>query len=289
MASNKLKNRQYGVFTQKNKSKWPILSWFMATFLFLACSTVPLTGRKQLKLVPGSQMRSLSFDQYSQMMQKSQVITGTENSRMVKRVGENISSAVERYLKEKGQFELVEDYEWEFNLLGENTVNAWCMPGGKVAFYQGIMPICQDEAGTAVVMGHEVAHAVARHGNERMSQGLLQQAGGVALAVAVRDQPQETQALFMSAYGVGTTVGAMLPFSRLHESEADQLGLIFMAMAGYDPREAPEFWKRMSAQSGGGAPPEFLSTHPSHDTRIENLNEHMDKALKYYRKNNPGN
>ena len=166
------------------------------------------------------------------------------------------------------------------------------MPGGKVAFYSGILPVCQDEAGVAVVMGHEVAHAIANHGRERMSQGLIQQLGGVALSVAIADKPEETQALYYAAYAIGSNYGAMLPYSRLHESEADKLGLIFMAMAGYDPHVAPQFWQRMQAATGGQAPPEWLSTHPNPENRIKALNEFMPKAMKYYKKSvkgaNPG-
>jgi predicted Zn-dependent protease len=158
------------------------------------------------------------------------------------------------------------------------------MPGGKVAFYTGIMPVCKDEAGVAVVMGHEIAHAIANHGRERMSQGMLQQLGGTALSVALSESPETTKTIFGSAYGVATSLGAILPFSRLHESEADKMGLIFMAMAGYDPNEAPKFWVRMSEMSKGGSPPEFLSTHPSHERRIAELKEQIPEAMKYYRK-----
>lgn len=259
------------------------ISKYLLLLLLVACNTVPLTNRKQLNLIPGGQMRSLSFDQYSQVLSQSQVVNNTQEAFMVKKAGKNIAAAVESYLKQEGQSELIEDFSWEFTLLKDDVANAWCMPGGKVAFYTGIMPICQNEAGVAVVMGHEVAHAIARHGNERMSQGLLQQAGGIALAAAIEEKPEETKALFMGAYGVASQVGALLPFSRLHESEADQLGLTFMAMAGYNPEEAPAFWKRMSEQAGGASVPEFLSTHPAHDTRIENLNKWMPEAKKYYK------
>jgi len=202
---------------------------------------------------------------------------------MVKNVGVKIQKAVEAYMAQNNWSDHLDGYQWEFNLIDEDIVNAWCMPGGKVAFYTGIMPICQDETGVAVVMGHEVAHAVANHGAERMSQGLMQQMGGVALDVALHDQPGETRQMFGMAYGLASNYGAMLPFSRLHESEADKMGLIFMAMAGYDPREAPKFWERMAAESGGGAPPEFMSTHPSHDTRIKDLNDQIPEAMKYYK------
>ncbi|PTM05365.1 MAG: peptidase M48 [Bacteroidetes bacterium] len=260
----------------------------LATVLVLAiysCSTVPLTGRRQLSLIPGAQMSSMAVDQYKQVLGQSKIVNGTAQSKMVKDVGARISAAVEKYLRQKGHADMIKEFAWEFNLIEENVANAWCMPGGKVAFFTGIMGICQDEVGVAVVMGHEVAHAVAKHGSERMSQGLVQQFGGMALQVALQDKPAETQSLYMAAYGLGAQYGAMLPFSRLHESEADEMGLVFMAMAGYDPREAPKFWERMAAQSGGSAPMEFLSTHPSNQTRIKDLNAQMAKAYTIYQKN----
>ena len=265
-------------------SRSVFLKLFSLIFILavMGCRTVPLTGRKQLSLMPSSQVQSMSYAQYDEVLKSSKVITGTEQSEMIKRVGNRIKDAVETYLEEHHSSKLLEGYEWEFNLIESETVNAWCMPGGKVAFYTGILPICQDEDGVAVVMGHEVAHAIARHGSERMSQGIVTQLGGVALAVALEDKPAETQALFLSAYGLGSQVGVLLPFSRMHESEADQMGLTFMAMAGYDPRNAPEFWTRMSTLSSGGQPPEFLSTHPSHSTRVENLNTWMPDAMKHY-------
>lgn len=249
-----------------------------------ACKTVPLTGRKQVSLIPGSQMNAMAVNQYQQVLSESKVLRGTPEANMVNAVGQKISQAVEQYLRQKGHAEMIKDFKWEFNLIEENVANAWCMPGGKVAFYTGILPICQDEAGIAVVMGHEVAHAIANHGSERMSQGLIQQYGGVALQVAIREQPEKTQGLYMAAYGIGSQYGAMLPFSRLHESEADEMGLVFMAMAGYDPREAPKFWERMAANSGGSQPPEFMSTHPSNQTRIKDLNANMGEAMKHYLK-----
>jgi len=176
----------------------------------------------------------------------------------------------------------VKNYKWEFNLVNDKSVNAWCMPGGKIVFYSGIMPITKTEKGIAVVMSHEIAHAIARHGNERMSQQLALQAGGVTLAVLLKDKPKEAQALFLAAYGVGATVGLSLPFSRKHESEADQMGLAFMALAGYDPHEAVSFWERMAANSSG-QPPEWMSTHPSHETRIRKIKEYMPEAMKFYK------
>jgi predicted Zn-dependent protease len=255
-------------------------------FLAAACSTVPVTGRKQVNLISSTEINALSLDQYQQVLRESQVVTGTPEAQMVQRVGQRIASATEAYLKQKGHRKLLDELNWEFNLIQSNQVNAWCMPGGKVAFYTGILPICQDDNGVAVVMGHEIAHALARHGNERMSQALLQQAGGLALNIALRDEPAQTRSLFIGAYGVASQVGAVLPFSRLHESEADEIGLILMAKAGYDPREAPGFWQRMAGV--GNRPPEFLSTHPHPQTRMKDLNEQMEKAVKIYEKNKKG-
>jgi predicted Zn-dependent protease len=276
----------YVIMTQtpEKMSRSVLLKTFILLFFIsvMGCRTVPLTGRKQLSLMPSSQVQSMSYSQYDEVLRTSKVITGTEQSKMIERVGNRIKEAVETYLTEHHSSKLLEGYEWEFSLIESEAVNAWCMPGGKVAFYTGILPVCQDEEGVAVVMGHEVAHAIARHGSERMSQGMVTQLGGVALAVALEDKPVETQALFLGAYGVGSQVGVLLPFSRMHESEADQMGLTFMAMAGYDPRKAPEFWTRMSSMSSGGQPPEFMSTHPSHSTRIDNLNEWMPDAMLHY-------
>lgn len=258
---------------------------FIALFSY-NCSTVPVTGRKQLSLVSNSELLPLSFDNYKSVLDSSKLSTNKQQVEMVKQVGKNIQSAVEDFMAQNNWADQLNGYSWEFNLIDQDVANAWCMPGGKVAFYTGIMPICKDETGVAVVMGHEVAHAIANHGAERMSQGLIQQMGGAALDIALANKPGETRALFGMAYGVASNVGAMLPFSRLHESEADKMGLIFMAMAGYDPREAPKFWERMSAQNKGAAPPEFLSTHPTHETRINELNAQIPEALKYYKKKN---
>lgn len=263
------------------------LSMMMALFVFAeSCSTVPLTGRRQLSLVPSSELHSMSFQQYNEVISESRKSNNQEWTRMVNSVGRNISQAVESYMREIGEEDNIEGFQWEFNLLAEDIVNAWAMPGGKVAFYEGIMPICRNEAGVAVVMGHEIAHAVARHGAERMSLGLAQQLGGATLQAALSQQPQLTQQLAMAAFGAGSQVGIQLPYSREHESEADRLGLIFMARAGYDPREAPRFWQRMEEQEGGSArPPEFLSTHPHPQNRIRKLNDYMSEALPHYERN----
>jgi predicted Zn-dependent protease len=260
-----------------------ILTLFTASTFFFSCSTVPHTGRSQLNMIPGNEMLSMSYQQYDQFLKENRVSTNQAAVNMVKQTGAKIKDAVELYMQQNNLSDRLEGYRWEFNLVENEMVNAWCMPGGKVVVYTGILPVTQDEAGLAVVMGHEIAHAIAEHGNERMSQQLLQQAGAVGLMVAMKDEPVQTQAMWLAVYGVGTQVGIMLPYSRTHESEADRLGLIFMAMAGYNPSEAPEFWQRMASQ-GGGQPPEFLSTHPSHETRIENLNSWIPEAMKYYKK-----
>ena len=253
-----------------------------AALLLAACATVPITGRKQLSMVSDAEMTAMSFQQYEQVIAESQLSTDPEATAMVKRVGARIQGAVEKYFAENGMSSHLDGYAWEFNLIQSDQPNAWCMPGGKVAFYTGILPFCQDDTGVAVVMGHEIAHAIAEHGGERMSHQLAMQMGGMALSEATKNEPEETQAIYMSVFAVGAQYGAMLPYSRTHESEADHMGLIFMAMAGYDPQAAPVFWERMSA-GGGGAPPEFMSTHPSDETRIRQLNEHMPEALGYYR------
>jgi predicted Zn-dependent protease len=256
----------------------------LAVMLLGACSTVPVTERRQLSLIPSDQILSLSFQQYDKFLSEHKVVTGTSESRMVKEVGKRISQAVEDYMRKNGQENLLQGYAWEFNLVEDKQANAFCMPGGKVVVYTGILPITKNESGLATVMGHEIAHAIARHGNERMSQALATQLGGMALSVALSSEPQQTRQLFMQAYGLGAQVGVLLPYSRLQESEADEIGLIFMAKAGYDPRKAVDFWQRMEKQSGGGAPPEFLSTHPSPKSRIEDIKEHLPEAMKYYRK-----
>jgi len=263
----------------------------MRTFLFASlwamlmlvggCAQVPLTGRTQMALLPESTLVEMSLTSYGEFLKENKLSTNKQQTEMVKRVGNRIASAVEKYLTDNGYASRIADFKWEFNLVDDDTPNAWAMPGGKVVFYTGILPLTQNEDGLAVVMGHEIAHAVARHGNERMSQGLMVQMGGIALSQALREKPEATQALFLTAYGLGSQVGVMLPYSRKHEYEADELGLIFMAMAGYQPAEAINFWTRMS-QMGGPRPPEFLSTHPIDTKRIENIKRVLPKAMEYY-------
>lgn len=250
--------------------------------VLMGCSTVEITGRKQLNLIPESEMISMSLQQYEGFLSSNTLSSDARSTAMVRRVGTRIAEAVQEYFTQHGKANRLQGYEWEFNLVERPEANAWCMPGGKVVVYSGLLPVAQDEAGLAVVMGHEIAHAIARHGNERMSQQLVAQMGGIALAEAVKEKPEETQNLWMMAYGVGAQFGAMLPYSRLHESEADHLGLIFMAMAGYDPEVALTFWQRMAEAKQGQAPPEFMSTHPSDQTRIENIRNLLPEIKKKY-------
>lgn len=253
-------------------------------FLFVACAEVPITHRKGLHLVPRSELLTLSFREYDQVLKKSKLSADQKKVQMVRSVGERIARASEAFLRDSGRESQISDYKWEFNVIEDDKmVNAWAMPGGKVAIYTGILPITQDETGLAVVMGHEVAHAMADHGNERMSQGLLASMGGIALSVALSKKPQQTRELFMTAFGVGATVGLILPYSRLHESEADRIGLMLMARAGYNPKEAVPFWERMNKKEGP-RPPEFLSTHPAPASRIANLKTYISEALPYYQK-----
>lgn len=257
---------------------------FLVGFISYACATVPITGRSQLSLVSNDEIIPMAAQQYDEVLKKGPIVTNTAQANLVKTVGQRIQKAVEQYMAEKGASSELKGFAWEFNLIDDpETVNAWCMPGGKVAFYTAILPICKDETGIAVVMGHEVAHAIANHGRERMSTGLVQQFGLSTLGAAMGSDPSLTKQIFAQAVGYGSQLG-MLSFSRKHESEADKIGLIFMAMAGYNPEEAPKFWERMSAGSGGQKPPEWLSTHPSDDTRIRDLNAAMPEALKYYKK-----
>lgn len=256
-------------------------TYLFSILLFVACTTVPITGRQQLKLISSSELNAMAYQNYGEFLKENKLSENQEDTEMIKRVGNKIKIAVEDYLASIGQSNITEGFEWEFNLVENEQVNAWAMPGGKIVFYSGIIPVCKDEEGIAVVMGHEIAHVIAGHGNERMSQGMLAQLGGVALSAALKEKPEKTKNLFMSAYGLGAQVGVLLPFSRTHEKEADRLGLIFMAMAGYDPHAAPEFWKRMMKNSEGKEPPQFLSTHPSSSTRIAEMEAAIPEALSY--------
>lgn len=246
--------------------------------ILLACATNPFTGKSTLALVPDSQILPSAFSQYSTFLKENKVIKGTPDAQRVATVGMKIKSAAERWLNANGYAGYLKDYQWEYNLVDSKEVNAWCMPGGKIVFYTGILPITKDDAGMAVVMGHEVSHALLNHGQQRMSSDVLTQLGAVGVGAAVGGKSETTQAIAMQAYGVGAQYGVALPFSRSHESEADKVGLTLMAIAGYDPSVAVAFWERMAAKSGGQAPPEFMSTHPSDATRIANIKALIPEA-----------
>jgi predicted Zn-dependent protease len=266
--------------------KTSFLSLIVFTLSLLSCQKNMVTGRKQLLLLNEKEVQAMALTEYRSFLKQNPAVAAgtTRDQIMVAQVGMKISKAVQQYLEKQGQSDLITGYQWEFNLVNKPDINAWCMPGGKVVVYSGLLSVTKNESALAVVMGHEVAHAIAKHGNERMSQGLLQQMGGITLSAAIANKPAETRALFMGGYGVVSTVGGILPFSRKHELEADRFGLIFAAMAGYDPREAEAFWVRMSNASGAGnKPPEFFSTHPSDETRVAKVREYAQEAMKYYK------
>jgi predicted Zn-dependent protease len=248
-----------------------LCSLFLFILLLAACKKVPVTGRKQLNLVPNSLITTMSFSAYDSVVKVSPTLPAAdERAQMVKRVGTGIQHAVENYLQQQNMSKELKNFKWEFNTINENIINAWCMPGGKVVVYTGLLPVTQNETALAVVMGHEIAHAIARHGNERMSESLLINLGGLVLEEALKNKKQETQFLFLGLYMIGSNLALALPNSRMQEREADKLGLIFMSMAGYDPAESIPFWQRMAAVNKNKTP-QFLSTHPSDETRIKKL------------------
>jgi len=248
-----------------------------------SCSKVPITGRRQVNLLPESILTEMSFTNYSQFLNENKPVSKSDpQAKKVEAIGRKISRSVSKYMKQNDQSSRLKNFAWEFNLVKDDVPNAWCMPGGKVVVYTGILPLTLDDEGLACVMGHEVAHAVARHGNERLSQQLMITFGAIGLDIALKEKPEKTKELFMLAYGVGSQLGS-LAYSRSHESEADKMGMIFMAMSGYDPAKAIKFWQRMAA-NGGHNTPEFLSTHPSHKTRIAELKKFLPEARKYYKK-----
>lgn len=246
--------------------------------LVCACTTNPFTGNKDLNFVSNDQIFPAAFAQYDQFLSENKVVTGTSQAAMVTSVGQKIRAAAEKYLNANGYQGYLDGYQWEYKLVQDPAVNAWCMPGGKIVVYTGILPITKDEAGLATVLGHEVAHALVNHGAQRMSAAQLQELGAVGVGVATSGKSAGTQQLIMQAYGLGTEYGAMLPFSRKHENEADEIGLTLMAIAGYNPDKALDFWQRMQANASGSAPPEFMSTHPSDATRISHIKSEIPKA-----------
>jgi predicted Zn-dependent protease len=274
------------VFLYKtNKMIKSILAVFISTAFIIACSKNPITGRNQASLVSESELQAMAAQQYQQFLSTNKVISSAVNrdAEMVKRVGQRVTKAVTDYVAQLGKPELLEGFSWEYNLVEDPAANAWCMPGGKIVVYTGLLPITQNEAALAAVMGHEVAHAVLTHGKERVSQGMLQEGLGTALSVALANKPATTQNIFLTAFGLGSQVGVLLPFSRKHELEADRYGMIWMAGAGYNPQEAINLWQRMQSASGGNKPPEFLSTHPSETNRINQLKKYLPEAMKYYK------
>ena len=262
-----------------------ITTVFIAAATLVACAKNPITGRNQARLVSEQELQAMATQQYRQFLSENRVVSASadRDAEMVRRVGQRVANAVTKFYKDKGVSSSLEGYKWEFNLVQNNDANAWCMPGGKVVVYTGLLPITQNEAALAMVIGHEIAHATLLHGNERMSQGLMAQGLGTALSVAVANKPAQTQNLFLTAFGLGSQVGVLLPFSRKQELESDRYGMIWGAMAGYNPREAINLWKRMEKASTSQAPPEFLSTHPASGNRISQLEKYLPEALKYYK------
>ncbi len=257
-----------------------ILTLLLAGLGITACVTNPVTGRSSLQIANNSEIATAAASEYKTTLSNAKVVTGTTDANRIKNVGARIKNAAYAYYKSIGRESALSGYNWEFNLIQDPQLNAWCMPGGKVAFYTGIMPVCKDDNGVAVVMGHEVSHALAGHGNERISQAMLAQYGGSLIGGTMSNS--QWAGIFEKIYPVGAQVG-LLAYGRKQESEADQMGLQLMAMAGYDPRSATSFWQRMEASSTGSKTPEFLSTHPNPQNRIADLNADMPKALQYYK------
>ncbi len=263
-----------------------IISLTLVLLFVISCSTVPITGRKRVNIVNDAQILPASFAQYEGFLKENKISSDLKMTNEVQSVGLRISKAVDKFMRANNMVSEADNYRWEFNLIDDPTVNAWCMPGGKVVFYHGILPICANTDGIAAVMGHEVAHAFAKHGQERMTSAYGQQLGGVAVAIGTNTKDPKTQQLWNTIYGVGSQVG-MLAYSRTHETEADKLGMVFMIMAGYKPQEAINVWIRMSQKANSGqAPPEFLSTHPSNETRIKNLKAYLPTAVELAKKYN---
>lgn len=252
----------------------------IALLLLSSCGSVPITGRKQILLVSDQEVLTSSLTQYSEYMKSAPVSSNASGKNMVTRVGKKIAAATEQYLKANGLSAELSNFSWEFNLVKDNQVNAFCMPGGKIVVYEGLLKLVSSDDELAVVLGHEVAHAVAKHSNERISQQLVTQYGAQILTKALSNKSASIQQIGNTVYGLGAQYGVTLPFSRKHESEADYMGLIFMTMAGYNPEVAITFWQKMSA-NGGASVPEFMSTHPSDATRISDIKKYLPKLEKY--------
>ena len=249
-----------------------------AGFIFTGCGSVALTGRKQLLLVSDQEVFQAGLTQYNEYMASSQVSSDAKSTAMVKEVGAKLAAATEQYLKSNGLESELSNFAWEFNLVKDQQVNAFCMPGGKIVVYEGLLTVAQNEAELAVVLGHEIAHAVAKHSNERMSQQMMAQYGAAILSQALSQKSAAVQSVATSVFGLGSQVGLILPYSRKHEYEADYMGIVFMELAGYDSLSSVDFWTKMSA--GGGNASDFLSTHPSDTKRISELQRRIPEAKK---------
>ena len=272
-----------GAGTMKHTLKSKLLVLCGLLLLLSGCTEVAITGRKQFNLVPDSTMNSMGFQAYSEFLTQNTLSKDYSKTQMVKRVGSRIQKAVEQYCAQNNLSDSLQGYQWEVNLIEDDQLNAWAMPGGKMVVYTGLLKVTQSEAGLATVVAHEIAHVFAKHGAERMTQGLVVEMGGVALSKAMANKPAQTKDLLMKSYGAGAQIGVLLPYSRVHETEADHLGLIFMAMAGYNPNEAVNFWQRMSVAKQGSQTLEILSTHPADSTRIRNIQQLIPKAMQYYK------
>jgi len=265
-----------------------VVSLCIVALMLLSCSTVPITGRKRVNVVSDAQILPSSFAQYQGFLKENKISANRSKSEEIKSVGLKISKAVDRFMRANNMSAEADSYRWEFNLIENDAINAWCMPGGKVVFYTGILPMCANTDGIAAVMGHEVAHAFAKHGQERMTTAYGQQIGGLGVMLATGNEDPKKAQMWNTIYGVGSQLG-MLAYSRTHENEADKLGMVFMIMAGYQPEEAVNVWVRMSQRAGAGnTPPEFMSTHPSNETRIQNLRAYLPTATGLAKKYNTG-
>ena len=258
------------------------LSYLLLVILLASCGSVPFTGRRQLQLVSNDEVIALSLQQYKEFMRNAPVERGTEDAKMVARVGSRLANAVETFYKSNGYESELSNYAWEFNLVADKSVNAFAMPGGKVVVYSGLLPVTQTEDALAVVIGHEIAHVIAQHSNERISQQVALQYGG-AIAGGLLGNSETAQQIGNTVFGIGAQYGVMMPYARKQELESDEIGVIIMAIAGYDPRVAIPFWQRMAQASSGAQVPEVLSTHPADNRRIDRLNEIMPTALQYYK------
>lgn len=275
------------LFPYFNSKKMKRIYFMLLIFCYLgiqSCKTNAITGRNQLNLISDAQLQAMALTEYQQFLSKQKVVNSSadSNAKMVQRVGKRITNAITKYYTEQHLTTELKGFAWEYNLVNSNEMNAWCMPGGKIVVYTGLLPITKNEDALAVVMGHEIAHALAKHGNERLSRALIQQFGNAALSVAISNKPKETQELFLKVYGVGTTVGLILPYSRMNELEADKFGLRFAALAGYNVREAIPLWKRMQLANGNSGSVAFLNTHPTEENRIQELSNIMEETIKKY-------